>query len=90
MPSKKIVYECKYCRKEFTDYDECEEHEHTHICAYDEVDNVRIAKELRLLGEIASGYHIGVWLWVCRLKITKILWKKLRIGWENGNKYLIL
>jgi hypothetical protein len=59
MPSKKIVYECKYCRKEFTDYDECEEHEHTHICAYDEVDNVRIAKELRLLGEIASGYHIG-------------------------------
>ena len=59
MPSKKIVYECKYCRKEFTDYDECGEHEHTHICAYDEVDNVRIAKELRLLGEIASGYHIG-------------------------------
>lgn len=22
MPSKKIVYECKYCRKEFTDYDD--------------------------------------------------------------------
>jgi hypothetical protein len=59
MPSKKTVYECKYCRKEFTDYDECEEHEHTHICAYDEVDNERITKELRLLGEIASGYHIG-------------------------------
>ena len=49
MPSKKTVYECKYCRKEFTDYDECEE----------QVDNARIAKELRLLGEIASGYHIG-------------------------------
>ena len=45
MPSKKVVYECKYCRKEFTDYDECEEH-------------VRIAEKLRLLGESARGYHI--------------------------------
>lgn len=58
MPSKKVVYECKYCRKEFTDYDECEEHEHTHICTYDEMDNVRIAEKLRLLGESARGYHI--------------------------------
>lgn len=58
MPSKKVVYECKYCRKEFTDYDECEEHEHTHICAYDEMDNARIAEKLRLLGESARDYHI--------------------------------
>lgn len=59
MPSKKVVYECKYCCKEFTDYDECEEHEHTHVLEYGELDNADIAKKLRLLGEIASGYHIG-------------------------------
>lgn len=59
MPSKKIVYECKYCRKEFTDYDECEEHEHTHICAYDEVDNVRIAiirRDCKRLSHWGYGY----------------------------------
>lgn len=58
MPSKKIVYECKYCCLEFSDYNECEEHEQTHICAYDKVDNAGIAKELRNVGESATAYHI--------------------------------
>ena len=58
MPSKKVVYECEYCCKQFTEYDECKKHENTHICAYDKVDNAEIAKELRMVGESATAYHI--------------------------------
>ena len=58
MPSEKIVYECKYCCLEFADYDECKEHEQTHIRAYDKVSNAEIAKELRMIGESATAYHI--------------------------------
>ncbi|WP_337539220.1 hypothetical protein [Suilimivivens sp.] len=58
MPSKKVMYECKYCGKEFADYDECANHENTHICRYDSVDNKKIAEELRQLSDKAYGYHI--------------------------------
>ena len=31
MPSKKVMYICKYCQKEYHDYDECARHENTHL-----------------------------------------------------------
>ena len=59
MPSKKIMYECKYCGKEYSDYDECNEHEKTHISNFDNADTKEIIQKLRKLGESAYGYHVG-------------------------------
>ena len=59
MPSKKIVYECKYCCKEYDSYEDCEECEKSHLRDFSEVDTQEIIAELRRLSEIASGYHIG-------------------------------
>ncbi len=59
MPSKKIMYECKYCGKEYSDYDECKEHEETHVLNFDNVDTKEIVQRLRELGESAYGYHVG-------------------------------
>ena len=59
MPSKKVMYECKYCGKEYSDYDECEEHEKMHNSSFDNADTKEIAQKLRELGESAYGYHIG-------------------------------
>lgn len=59
MPSKKVIYECKYCGKEYSDYDECEDHEKTHISNFNDADTEEITQKLRELGESAYGYHIG-------------------------------
>lgn len=59
MPSKKVMYECKYCGKEYSDYDEYEEHEKMHNSSFDNADTKEIAQKLRELGESAYGYHIG-------------------------------
>ena len=55
MPRKKIMYECKYCGKEYSDYDECEKHEKMHILA----DTKKIVQELKGRGETADGYYVG-------------------------------
>ena len=59
MPNKKVVYECKYCCKEYENYDECEECEKSHLRDFSKADMQEIIKELRLIGEIACGYHVG-------------------------------
>ena len=62
MPSKKVMYECKYCGKEFAgldSWDECEEHEKSHLRNYQQEDTDEIIQVLRHLGEIAYGYHVG-------------------------------
>ena len=59
MPSKKVMYECKYCGKEYLDYDECKEHEETHVLNFDNVDTKEIVQRLRELGESAYVYHVG-------------------------------
>lgn len=59
MPSKKIVYECKYCCKEYSNYGECEECEKSHLRDFSKADTQEIIAELRLIGEIACGYHVG-------------------------------
>ena len=59
MPSKKITYTCKYCGKEYSDYEECREHEDGHISDYSDIDTKEIAQKLREVGEAAYGYHIG-------------------------------
>ena len=59
MPNKRVVYECKYCGKEFPIWDECEEHEKSHLRNYQQEDTDEIIRTLRHLGEIAYGYHIG-------------------------------
>lgn len=59
MPSKRVTYECKYCGKEFVGWDECEEHERTHICNYSDKDTKVIIELLRQLNENAYDYHIG-------------------------------
>lgn len=59
MPSKKVIYECKYCGKEFADFDECKEHEESHIYNYENASTEEIIDALKQLGESAYGYHIG-------------------------------
>ena len=59
MPSKRVVYECKYCGKDFAIWDECEEHEKSHLRNYQQEDTDEIIQVLRHLGEIAYGYHRG-------------------------------
>lgn len=59
MPSKKVIYECKYCGKEFRDYDECEQCEQSHIRDYSGADTEEIVKMLKQVSESAYGYHIG-------------------------------
>ena len=59
MPSKRVMYECKYCGKEFPSWDECEEHERSHLRDYHQADTKEIIEALRELGECAYGYHVG-------------------------------
>lgn len=37
MPSKKVIYECKYCGKQYHDYEECEACEKSHLCDYSDM-----------------------------------------------------
>ena len=59
MPSRKIVYDCKYCGKECTDIEECTEHEKSHILDYGDANTQEIIDTLRQLSERVQGYHIG-------------------------------
>ena len=59
MPSKRVVYECKYCGKEFLFWKECDEHEQSHIRDYKQADTQEIIEELKQLGERAYSYHVG-------------------------------
>lgn len=61
MPSKivRVLYECKYCGKEFEFWDECNEHEQSHIRDYKQADTQEIIEELKQLGERAYSYHVG-------------------------------
>lgn len=59
MPSKKIIYKCKYCDVEFDVFEECVEHEKSHIRNFREADTQDIIDQLRQIGENAYGYHIG-------------------------------
>lgn len=59
MPSKKVMYECKYCGEEYQNYDECEEHEKSHIRNYEDADTEEIIDALKRVSECAYGYHIG-------------------------------
>lgn len=59
MPSKRVVYECKYCGKEFPLWDECDEHEQSHLCNYSQVDTKEIIQVLKWLSDHAYGYHVG-------------------------------
>lgn len=59
MPSKKVIYECKYCGKEYENYEECGEHEKSHIRNYEDANTQEIVDTLRQLSESAYGYHIG-------------------------------
>ncbi len=59
MPSKRTVYECEYCGKEFSFLDECDEHEQSHIRDYKQADTQEIIEELKQLGERAYSYHVG-------------------------------
>lgn len=59
MPGKKVMYECKYCGEEYQNYDECEEHEKSHIRNYEDVGTKEIIDALKRMSECAYGYHIG-------------------------------
>lgn len=59
MPHKRVTYECKYCGEELLNWDECEEHERTHICNYSDKDTKVIIELLRQLSENAYDYCIG-------------------------------
>lgn len=59
MPNKRVTYECKYCGEEFPNWDECEEHEYTHLCNYSNKDTKVVIELLRQLSENAYDYRIG-------------------------------
>ena len=59
MPSKRVVYECKYCGKDFAIWDECEEHEKSHLRDYHQAKTKEVVETLRYLGERAYDYHVG-------------------------------
>lgn len=59
MPRKLVTFECKYCNKAFDDYNECEEHEETHIRDYSDAEIEEIVAKLRELSDLAPSYHIG-------------------------------
>lgn len=59
MPSKKILYECKYCGKEYADFEECAEHEESHLRNYSIKDTKEIVDTLRQLSESAWGWYVG-------------------------------
>lgn len=59
MPSKKIIYKCKYCNEEFDDFDECSVHEKSHLRNFKDADTQDIIDQLRKIGQLAYGYHIG-------------------------------
>ena len=59
MPSKRVVYECKYCGKDFAIWGECEEHEKSHLRDYRQADTNEIIRELKWLSDHAYGYHVG-------------------------------
>lgn len=61
MPSKivRVLYECKHCGKEFEFWDECNEHEQSHIRDYKQADTQEIIEELKWLSDHSYGYHVG-------------------------------
>ena len=59
MPSKRVVYECKYCGKDFAIWNECEEHEKSHLRDYRQADTNEIIRGLKWLSDHAYGYHVG-------------------------------
>lgn len=55
MPNPKIMYLCKYCKKKYPNYEECERHEKSHDVDFDGADAKEIAAKLRVLEEIADA-----------------------------------
>ena len=55
MPSKRVVYECKYCGKDFEIWDECEEHEKSHLRNYRQADTNEIIRELNMSIALVAG-----------------------------------
>lgn len=53
------IYTCEHCGKEFHNYEECREHEATHIESFNEADTSEIADRLNLLADNAYNYRIG-------------------------------
>lgn len=59
MPHKKVIYECKYCGKEYQDYEECETCEKSHLCDYSDASTIEMINTLKQIHERAYGYHIN-------------------------------
>lgn len=64
MPHKKVIYECKYCGKEYRDYEECETCEKSHLCDYSDASTIEIIdalKQIRERGIWISYQWNGIW-----------------------------
>lgn len=59
MPRESKLYQCKYCDKIFASYEEALECEKSHEKNYDNASRDEIAEELRMIGDLAPGYHVG-------------------------------
>lgn len=53
MPHKKVIYECKYCGKEYRDYEECETCEKSYLCDYSNASTIEIIDALKQIRERA-------------------------------------
>lgn len=59
MPRKKVIYECKYCGREYGDWEVCHRCEKSHIKKYSDADIEEVVSDLIRVGERAHEYHIG-------------------------------
>lgn len=59
MPRESKLYQCKYCDKIFASYEEALECEKSHEKNYDNASRDEIAEELRMIRDLAPGYHVG-------------------------------
>lgn len=53
------IFTCEHCGREFYSWEECEEHEKTHIETFDDATEKEVAERLELLKDVAYGYRFG-------------------------------
>ena len=58
MPRKMSEYQCEYCHERFDSYEECVEHEQSHIRNYSDADTKEIVAILRQMSEEAHMWHV--------------------------------
>ena len=65
---KEVIYICQYCNKQFSDADECMEHEKTHKRDCSNASNEEVKKALQQIEDAVWGWHVGNM--ICGIPVT--------------------